>query len=265
LYIARLIITTIVAIVAAQACRADSPYQLEKSREWFLVGGGAVLGVSAIIVLDSVDPLTEEQIASLNPDDVNSFDRNSIAPYRDTASGDGLLIASYMLPATFLVYPVTRKDWQTLGVMWAEVTLLNLGLNGVVKGLTTRTRPYAYDAETPMEKKTEVDARFSFYSGHTSSAAANCFFVAKVFNDYLDDKRARAAIWAGAAIYPALTGYLRRDSGHHFRTDVIAGYCLGAIIGYCVPKLHESDGSSRISISTAPVMGGAGVGLRVDI
>ena len=93
------------------------------------------MNVAAIVVVGNVDPLTIEEIARLDPDDVNAFDRRAIEPYRDTQAGDALLVVSYTLPLTFFAYPDTRHDWKTLGVIWAEVTLINLGLNGLVKGL----------------------------------------------------------------------------------------------------------------------------------
>ncbi len=251
------------SVVWAQAGAAQSPYVLESKREWILLGSGAVLGISALAIIQNVEPLSLEEIASLDPEDVNSFDRSGIQPYRDTHAGDALLYASFILPLTLLGPGETREDWKTLGVMWAETVLIAAGVNGVVKGLVLRTRPYVYHPETPMEDKLAVDARLSFYSGHMSATAANCFFVAKVFNDYLDNSAAKAAIWTGAALYPALTGYLRRDSGHHFRTDVITGYCIGALVGYFVPELHRVRTTDKLSFYPVPVEGSVGLGMRV--
>ena len=241
---------------------AQSPYQLEKHREWVFLGAGGTLGVAALVMMQNVDPLTVDEINQLDPSDINSFDGKAIKPYRETHAGDGFMLASYALPLTFLAHPGTKTDWKILGALWAEVTLINLGLNGVVKSLVLRTRPYVYDPDTPLEKKTKAEARLSFYSGHTSSAAANCFFVATVFNDYLTNNRAKALVWAGAVIYPALTGFLRRDSGHHFRTDTITGYCVGALVGYLVPRLHRSSTGTQLSLHPVNISGAAGLGLR---
>jgi membrane-associated phospholipid phosphatase len=113
-----------------------------------------------------------------------------------------------------------------------------------------------------MSEKTTTEARLSFYSGHTTGTAANCFFVAKVFNDYLENKTARILIWTGAAVYPMVTGYLRRDSGHHFRTDVITGYFAGALIGYFVPELHKIRGD-RVSVGPTTASDSPAVAVRV--
>ena len=233
------------------ASRAESPYELEKKQEWILLGTGSALGITSLILIENVQPLTPEEIAQLDPNDINDFDRRGVNSFRETAAGDGMLYVSYLLPLTFFTYGETAQDWKMLGVMWAVVTLFNMSINGITKATAQRTRPYVYDPDTPLEKKTTTTARLSFYSGHTASSAANCFFVAKVFQDYLESTRAKALIWAGAALYPAVTGFLRRDSGHHFRTDVITGYVAGALIGYFIPELHKIRGD-RVSVFPRP-------------
>jgi membrane-associated phospholipid phosphatase len=211
-----------------------------------------------VILIDQVDPLTPDEIARLDVNDINEFDRNGMEPYRDGAAGDITAAATYLLPLALLANDETRRDWQIVGVMWVEATLLNLGVDGVVKPLVRRTRPYAYDPDAPGAKQTERSARLSFYSGHTTGAAMNCFFVARVASDYLDDRRAEAVIWVGAAVIPAVVGALRVDSGHHFRTDAIAGYAAGAAIGWLVPVLHRRP-ADRVSLLPGAVGGGAGL------
>jgi membrane-associated phospholipid phosphatase len=170
--------------------------------------------------------------------------------------------ASYLLPLTFFTHPDTKRDVETLGAMWAEATLLNLGLNGTIKAAVLRTRPYVYDPDAPGEKKSSPNARLSFYSGHATSASMNSFFVARVFSDYLDDTEAEAAIWTGAVLYPAVAGFMRVATGHHFRSDVIIGYVIGAAIGYFVPELHrDRDGGG--SLSPPASAGSLGIGVTV--
>ena len=121
------------------------------------------------------------------------------------------------------------------------------GINLLTKTIVKRTRPYVYDPNTPLEKKQSVDARFSFYSGHTSTTAATTFFIARIFSDYLENTLTKTLIWTGAIVYPALVGYARRNTGNHFRTDVIVGYLIGASIGYFIPELHLRNDSFNIS------------------
>jgi len=222
--------------------QSHPPFALEARREGVLLGAGAALGLTSLILGAQVEPLTPHEIAGLDLNDVNQFDRSGFAAYRDDLAGDGLLAVSYALPLTLLAKADCRRDWHTLTMMWAETTLLNVGTAGVVKSSVQRTRPFAYDPRAPIDIKTSKTGRFSFYSGHTSQAAANCFFTARVFSMYATHNGTKILVWAGAALYPAVTGYLRVDSGHHFRTDVMAGYCMGALFGFLVPELHRLRG-----------------------
>jgi membrane-associated phospholipid phosphatase len=253
----------LLVLLAALPCRADSPYRLESRREWMLLGSGALLDAAGLILVGAVDPFTVDELSRLDASDINSFDRNGMHPYHDGQVGDALVAATYLLPFTFLANQDMRRDWRTLGVMWVEATMINLGVDGVVKATVKRTRPYAYDANAPLDKRTDASARLSFYSGHTTGAAMNCFFVASVFSEYISSGNARAAIWTGAAVVPAVVGYIRVDSGRHFRTDVITGYAIGATIGYLVPAMHR-HASDRLSLEPASVMGNTGLALNLS-
>lgn len=229
----------------------SSPFKLDFKKEAILFGSGAAVGATALFIISNIDPLTTEQINSLNPDDVNSFDRPYIGPLHPDNAGDILLVGSYFLPLTFLAVDDTRKDFWDITVMYGEVFLINAGINGIVKGAVARTRPYTYDDSTPIEDKTDRGAKFSFYSGHTSFTASACFFTAKVFSEYLTDNTAKILIWSTAAIYPAITGILRINDHWHFPTDVIVGYIAGAAIGYLIPELHKNNNKSSISLNSS--------------
>ncbi|HEX5131095.1 MAG TPA: phosphatase PAP2 family protein [Candidatus Krumholzibacteria bacterium] len=260
----RAVVLVALAVLSnASIAAAASPYELRSKREWTLVGSGVAIGSVALMLHARVDPLTVDEVNALDVDDINSFDRNGIHPYEDTPSSDIMAVVSYAAPLALLANADMRADWQTLGVMWGEVTALNLAVNSLVKVTVLRSRPYAYDPAAPIEKRTSTGARMSFYSGHTTGAAANCFFVARVCSDYLDNRRLEALIWTGAIVYPAVVGYLRIDSGFHFRTDVIAGYAMGAAIGYFVPGLHRS-GDDRVSLQTMRILDAPALGVRVS-
>jgi len=232
---------------AADSTNYESIYDLKLERELVFLGTGVAANITGLIIANNLSALTQKEILELDINDIKSFDRKAIKPYSETPNGDYFLYGSFLLPLTFLADDNTRRDWQKLGVMWLEVLSIQTGINLIVKGLSKRSRPYVYDANTPSEKKQTVGARLSFYSGHTSTAAATSFFVARVFSDYLDDKLSKTFIWTGAIIYPALIGYLRRNSGNHFRTDVITGYIVGAAIGYFIPELHLKNESLNVS------------------
>jgi membrane-associated phospholipid phosphatase len=255
-------IVCILALVVVAPCRAQGPYQLQRNREWVWLGTGAALSLGSLALISQVEPFTVSQLNALNVDHINTFDRNGMHPYRAAQNGDILAAATYLFPFTLLLRDDTRSDWRTLAVMWGEATLLDLGIVGVVKSLTDRARPYAYDPNAPLDQKTSVSARLSYYSGHTSGAAVNSFFVARVYSDYLTNRNAKIALWTGAAVIPAVVGYLRVDAGRHFRTDAITGYVVGAAIGYLVPELHRHP-SDRVSLHPASVLGDPGVGVSL--
>ena len=227
----------------------EGPFELNTGKEAAIIGAGAAVGLTALIVVSNNDKLTEDGINSFKPEDVNKFDRIAIGPYQEDVLGDVLLYSSYMLPLTFLAYDETREDFGTLTLMYGEVVLLNAGINALVKGLTTRNRPFVYDENSPLEEKYKLDARHSFYSGHTSFTASNSFFTARVFSEYLTDNTAKTLIWTAAALIPAVTGLSRINTHNHFPTDAIVGYIVGAAIGYFIPELHKYENENNESVT----------------
>ncbi|MGD9346964.1 MAG: phosphatase PAP2 family protein [Candidatus Aminicenantes bacterium] len=217
---------------------------------------------TSLIIRHNMDPLTAEEVASLDPTDVLPFDRETITAKKEMPAADLLLYGSVFLPLAFFAHDDTKKDMGILAVLAGEVFILQLGLNYMAKVLTKRVRPYCYDGSTPLSEKTTVNSKLSFYSGHTSTTAAMSFFVAKVFSDYLSDSNTKFMIWTSAAFYPFLTGLLRVDSGKHFRTDSLAGYAVGALIGYLIPVLHKNRLKDNLAVHSIVTSGHVAVNLR---
>jgi membrane-associated phospholipid phosphatase len=233
----------------------SKPFYLDFTREAVLIGSGTAAAVTALVILGNVQTITLEEINSLNPADVNGFDRGAIGPYKEDYAGDILLYSAYLLPLTFLANEEMNKDFLDLAVMYGEVLLIQGSINGIVKGTAQRIRPYVYDANSPISEKTTDKARRSFFSGHTSITAAITFFTAKVFTEYIEDNTARILIWSGTVLYPALVALLRVNTHWHFPTDVMAGYVFGALVGYFIPELHKNKGSDNISFNTSYIPG----------
>jgi membrane-associated phospholipid phosphatase len=227
-------------------------FELSPNKEAAIIGAGAAIGTTALIIISNNDKLTEVKVNSLNPEDISGFDRIAIGPFQEDVLADAIVYSSFFLPLTFLANDDTREDFGNLSLMYGEVVLLNAGINGLVKGLTTRNRPYVYDNTSPAEAKYKVNARHSFYSGHTSFTASNSFFTARVFSEYLTDNTAQILIWSAAALIPAVAGFSRVNTHNHFPTDVIVGYIVGAAIGYLIPEIHKYEIES--SESPMPVL-----------
>lgn len=174
----------VLCLLRPHPVEAQGPYRLDPGREWTLLGIGAGLNLGGVALIHAIEPFSQAELASLDPAGINSFDRSGMKPFREDVAGDALHVASFALPFALLADERTRDDWKTLGVMWSEVLLVNAGVTALAKGLAERTRPYAYDTDAPMEERTHKDAKLSFFSGHTSTTAATCFFMAKVVSDY---------------------------------------------------------------------------------
>ena len=218
-----------------------SPYNFNWKKDLIASSGAGAVLVGGLVVTSQVKPLTEAQVNILDPYNLNGLDRTAIdnwSPTSATAS-DVLLYSSFVLPVVLMLNRRMRKDFLVIGFIYAEVGMLTLGLTELSKGLSKRARPYAYNQEVDLNFRTTKDARQSFFSGHTAITAALCFTTAKIFSDYSDNSVHKALVWTGAAVLPIATASLRFAAGKHFPSDVIAGYFVGATIGYLVPWLHR--------------------------
>jgi membrane-associated phospholipid phosphatase len=247
---ARAIVAAALLVVNASAAaqvRRPFPYRLDPAGEavW-LAGGAALLGASVAMDAD-LEPLTAEEIAALDPADINAFDRPATSRWSPTASdwSDGLLVATVGAPLALLASSVPT----TIAVMYGETILLGNGIGQFLKAATHRTRPYAYndDPAVPFEEKQSLNARRSFPSGHAANAFGAAVFLSTVYDALHPTSAARPWIWVGSLTAAGTVSYLRYTSGKHFPTDILTGAVLGGAIGWAVPQLHRRDGV-RLSI-----------------
>lgn len=242
--------------------QSTGPYVLETRRDLGVSAVGLGLLAVGFLVQRNVQPLTPQEIEALDPANVNGFDRPATKLWSPTASQ-----ASNVLVATVLVSPLAlaaigteEENIVTLGLMYAETIALENGLVQLIKGVTERTRPFAYndDPGVPEEKKLRATARKSFPSGHTSNAFAAAVFLGTTYSRLKPESAARKWVWAGSLAAATSVGYLRYRAGKHFPTDVVAGAIIGASFGYLVPKLHETH-----AVYLTPSSGGVGLGAVV--
>lgn len=227
----------------------STPYHLSLKRE--LLYGGAGIGS---IVLGNVRLSRTPDIvfSDLQLSNISSFDIVATRNSSDAANSASFysLYASAALPTLLLVGKDTRHDAGKLGVLFGEAMAINYGLTNVIKSIALRPRPYLYDENIDPVTIISSGDRASFLSGHTSVSATSGFFFARTFSDYYPDSKLKPYVWVLGAGVPALTGYLRVKAGRHFPSDVIAGYTLGAAIGYLVPTLHRRPiGGKGFSLS----------------
>jgi hypothetical protein len=221
---------------------AQDKYQLSGGVESPLLYSGVTgLGIS-IPLNKKVTPLSLQQISELDQLQVNSLDRIAIKTYSLSAQqvSDCFLYSSSALPLSLLLDQGARKEFGTISTMYLETALINFGITELVKVLSKRTRPYAYNKSLNNELKIMRDTRKSFFSGHTSHVAASTFFTAKILSDMNPEGSHNSLYWITAGTISAVTGYLRIKGGKHFPTDVVAGYVIGALVGIMVPELHKT-------------------------
>jgi len=234
----------LILLINLSVCRlfAQSPYELKNQKEFTILGTGLVTAGAGLFFKSKTPVFTAEELGTLDVHQINAFDRVATNHFSLKAhhTSDYFWYGSNALPLFLLAGKKSRKEFGKIMTLYAETALLTAGLTLLTKYTVQRARPFNYDPNTSFEKKTSSNAKASFFSGHTSFCAANIFFTAKVFSDYYPDSKWKPLIWTAAATIPAITGYLRVRGGRHYPTDVLAGYAVGATIGYFIPHLHRN-------------------------
>lgn len=239
------------------------PYSLDWNREAWIGGAGLAVMAADLGLNLSMRPLTENQIAQLNDRTIPWLDR--VAVYRSSPAAGlrsdiaqwsaftmtgvvagGLLLRSWRQDD----HPAFFREGFVLATLLIETNLLALDGTYLLKGSVRRPRPYVFNPDVPPERKRSAEDRRSFFSGHTSLAAANSFFAATVFSDYFPESKWKPLVWGLAIGIPAWTGVERCLAGKHFPTDVLSGYAFGAFCGWLVPRLHRGPG--RLQVYPAP-------------
>ncbi len=204
---------------------------------------GVGLNIVGLVLNGSIEANTLESISALDINDINSFDRGAASNFSGTAqdASDIILYTGAILPFITLFNNNCRAETKAISFMAVETFLVTLGVTNITKALVQRQRPFNFNPEAQLSMKLTADARVSFFSGHTSVTTAMSFMSAKVLTDLHPDIKHKGLIWTTAAVIPATIGFLRFKAGRHFPTDVIAGYAVGATIGYLIPTLHKSE------------------------
>ena len=238
---------------------AQSPYHLNWQKETSVLVAGSLTAGLGLYYRSKTPILQIDEIELLDKSSINSFDRVAIDNYSSAADrwSDVFWGGSHLIPLLYLTNKNSKSDFGKIGALYGEAFLLNASVTGLIKYTARRSRPFVYNPIVDIEKKLSRTARTAFLSGHTSMTATSCFFVAKVYSDYFPNSSWKPYIWTGAAIIPALTGYLRIKAGKHYPTDTIAGYALGAAVGVLVPQLHKNQNDRLTAFG-----GGSGVVLR---
>lgn len=241
-------------IYTASVAQSNTPYEWKWVRDG--VWTGAAFGTSAygLSLIKNKEGITETEVNALDKADINFIDRWVAGNSSEKANefSDLPFGVSFVLPLGLLFDDdINDHTGQFIG-MYLQSLSTTAALYSVTAGLVNRSRPYVYDPNEDIGRRTSKNGQRAFYSGHVAASATATFFAAKVYCDYHPNATGKGYIWAAAAVVPATVGYFRLQAGQHFLTDVLLGYGLGAATGILVPELHKIKNAS---IEISPVGG----------
>lgn len=256
----------LMVLTLLQSLGQSKDYELRQGREVALVSVGIGTILAASILERQIKPLSTVQLEGveneiLSPIDSWSTTQNSVGA---KMASEVIMYSATALPLLSSFLLVKREEKFKIGLMAFEALSITYGLRNVVKGVFPKNRPFVYNDEVDLAPKLKLDARESFFSGHTAYVATACFFSASMASTYSNNNLVKALSWGSAAALPAVTGYLRMKAGKHFLTDVVTGYVVGGAVGYLIPKLHENK-KGTTTVSVVPSVGRDYSGLLVNV
>jgi membrane-associated phospholipid phosphatase len=222
---------------------SQSPYSLEAGREVAIFGGGILLGIVDLKIIENTEPIPYDELKTLSRKNINSFDRGATYNWSPRAAdwSDILLITSIASPLLLFTSSAVRDDAGTYTTMYLQNILTTYSVSHLPKAMIKRYRPYSYNNEVEDEIRSRPAATLSFFSAHTSLSFASAVFLSTTFNKYNPDSDLTPYIWGTSLLIASAVGYLRYASGSHFPTDVIAGAIIGSVVGFLIPLIHENN------------------------
>lgn len=207
----------------------------------------AVSGIASYYSLKDFPVLTEIEIDECINSDIFSINRFCVDNYNNSvaAVSDVLLGVCVAVPAMQIFDGRVQDNWDVYGLMFLENTAFSFGVTTLSKVLMRMPRPYVYNKNVPNEVKSTLDARQSFFSGHSCLAFAGMTFFAQTYSDLYPSNSNHTLIWAGSMSLAAATAILRLLSGRHFPIDVLVGSAVGFAVGKLIPNIHKYDKSNN--------------------
>ena len=136
----------------------------------------------------------------------------------------GTIIDVFMI-AVLVFLPMTSKQ---VGIPLAATAITSTVLNKVIKAIVARPRP--------MEMLLE-ETSFSFPSGHAMNNAAIYIAIMICLLPLCKNKTQKGIVIAIFTAIPLIIGTSRVYFNVHFASDVVCGWCLGAIVALVMTEL----------------------------
>lgn len=247
-------------VTATPAEDTEKKIRVYKLKPWVDVPVTAVgtgWSLYAFTKIYSKDRLTLEEVQSLDPRNVNRFDRPATRQFNESISrvGDYLFYGSMPLPILFLIDKETRRDFPKLSFLYLEAMgITGLFYTGSVY-FADRYRPYAYNTEAPLEFRMRGGARNSFFAGHPALVGTSTFFMASVFDHYHPQSKSKWLFYTLATVATGTTTFARYKGGRHFPSDLIIGTVLGPTVGMLIPRLHYNKDLKKRKTTVLPFFG----------
>ena len=234
--IKKLILITLLVSAIGHHASADpnEDFHLSLLNEGVLAGAGVSVFVAGALLRHYAAPPVELSDPLVDPANMITVNYSKTA---DVAS-DVLQYATFFAPA-LLAIDSDLTEIVTIGVMYAETTMLAIGIKDSLKGLLPRYRPFMYGDSPPAELLADEDRYFAFPSGHTTMAFTGASFLTYMFLTKYPDSKLKIPVIIGSVLLAVSTATLRVLSGQHFVTDVLAGAVIGTACGLMVPVMHR--------------------------
>lgn len=250
-------LTVLIITCQAYAQQTESfPYKLGYA-DFFYVPAGISLYGGGKILENRIETIDKAAILQLDRQTINGFDRLATRKWSENIDrcSDVTLGISWLAPSLVILPELFNKRWSnfaTLGLMYFETGILTLSITELTKAWVQRKRPYLYNTNLSIDKRTELagdkSSYKSFFSGHSSMAFTTAVFCATTYSDIYGRTKLTPFVWAGALGVAGLTAYLRVEAGKHYPSDILVGAAVGSLIGYTVPKLHKIK-NENLSVS----------------
>jgi membrane-associated phospholipid phosphatase len=258
-----------ILVAPAQAfarCGGTAPYKLNKPVDYSAVGILAGTFVAAVATKGFPAGSEVGTTAVNSREKVPAFDRGATyrwSPAANAASDVGFLLSA-TAPLTLLFDGESCVDRGVTATLYAETMLSTTVINMAVKEITQRARPFTYNEnrEIPESSRASPDAHRSFYSGHTSMSFAGSMFLGELFAKQYPHSQYKNAMRVLPLSIAAGVGSLRYFAGKHFPSDILVGAITGTLIGYAVPKLHETSRGASNDGSTSAALAPITLGIQ---
>lgn len=192
-----------------------------------LLIGMVIVTVLSVIVVQVYDAVTDKDGVAGLDQPMLDFAISLRSPVADTVvTGYTEIAGPIGMPliaiTVLLILSIHRRSWTpAILIIAAGVGSLLMTIAG--KGLVGRVRPDLTEAVPPYEYSP------SFPSGHSLNAVVIAGIIAYLLILRQYSSLARAATITIAALFAITIGFSRVFLGHHWFTDVVAGWALGAL------------------------------------